>query len=122
MHEQNNLPAPRTPTSLEVVFRKNYARADWQGVLKNISLTGAFIQQDNHQMQAKDKIVVTLSVFGRERQLPAKVVWINGIGAGIKFMPNNNRDVQLIDDLIYFIENRRSDVRNVFDTIFKKAS
>jgi hypothetical protein len=37
-------------------------------------------------------------------------------------MPMNNRDVQIVDDLIYFVEARRSDSKDILDGIFKKVA
>ncbi len=115
-------PAPRTPLFLDVTFRRNYARKDTQGILKNISLTGAFLEISNHDLKTDEKINLTFVVGSRERKIAAQVVWKNSFGAGIKFMPVNNQDVQIIDDLIYYVESKRIGHRGVLDGIFKKVS
>ena len=115
-------PAPRTPLHLDVVFRRNYARQDNQGVLKNISLTGAFLEVGGHDLKLEEKLNLTFVVGARERKIAAQVVWKNAFGAGIKFMPANNQDVQIVDDLIYFVESKRIGHRGVLDGIFKKVS
>ncbi len=117
-------PAPRLPLQLEVEFRRSYSRREERGRLKNISLTGAFIEFDSpaHALGPQDKLVIKLLVSGRERSIPASVIWHNERGCGIRFRPTNNRDTQLVDDLMYFIENSRTGQRSVLDTIFKKVS
>ena len=120
---QRGAPAPRLPLKMSVEFRRNYARQSSRGILRNISLTGAFVETvDSLQLESSDKIVVTLIVSGRKRKIPATVVWKNQIGCGIRFKPFNNRDVQLVDDLMYFIENSRESSRSVFDDIIKRVS
>jgi len=118
----NNSPAPRLPLILDVEFRKNYARNSELGRLKNISLTGAFLQSSNIEIQPRDKIVLTIIVSGRARKVHASVIWRNPLGCGVRFQPSNNRDVQIVDDLIYFVENQRSSRRSVLDDIFKQVS
>ncbi|OFZ19524.1 MAG: hypothetical protein A2Z20_06400 [Bdellovibrionales bacterium RBG_16_40_8] len=116
-------PAPRIPLLLEVEFRRNYARRGEKGQLKNISISGAFLEiPDKQLLVPRDKLLITLIVSGRERRIPAHVVWSSNLGCGIKFQPTNNRDVQLVDDLMYFVENSRSSQRQVLDSIFKKVS
>lgn len=116
-----NLPAPRTPLHLEVSFKKNYAREETKGVLKNISLTGAFLEFSGGNVRANEKLNLVFQVAGRERKVAAHVIWANSNGCGVKFQPSNNRDVQIVDDLIYFVENHREDRRSVIDSIFKKV-
>ena len=120
--ETLNSPAPRTPLHIEVEYRKNYAREASQGVLKNISLTGAFLHFEGAALRAGEKLSLKFRVSGRERNVQAMVVWSNSAGSGVKFLPMNNRDVQIVDDLIYFVENKRTDTREILDDIFKKVS
>jgi hypothetical protein len=101
--ETNKVPAPRTPLYLEVGFKKNYAREEARGILKNISLSGAFLEFRGEDFRANEKLHLRFVV-------------------GIKFMPTNNRDVQIVDDLIYFVENNREGTRDVLDKIFKKVA
>ncbi len=117
-----SVPAPRTPLYLDVNFRKNYARQDAAGILKNISLTGAFLEFAGHDLKVEEKVSLTFVVGSRERKIAAQVVWKNSLGAGIKFLPHNNQDVQIIDDLIYYVESKRMGHRGVLDGIFKKVS
>lgn len=120
---QRGAPAPRLPLKMSVEFRRNYARQASKGVLRNISLTGAFVETiDTRELESADKIVVTLVVSGRKRKIPATIIWKNQNGCGIRFKPFNNRDVQLVDDLMYFIENSRESSRSVFDDIIKRVS
>lgn len=118
----SQVPAPRTPLSLHVSFRKSYAREEAKGVLRNISISGAFLEFKNHSLRTNDKLQLTFEVSGRVRKIQALVVWVNSAGCGVKFQPANNRDVQIVDDLIYFVETSRTDKKSVLDKIFKKVS
>ena len=118
-HEQ--APAPRLPLNMEVEFRRSYARQGARGRLKNISLTGAYLETGGGALTAADKLTVTFIVSGRKRNIPATVIWRNEYGCGIKFQPFNNRDVQIVDDLIYFVEASRENRRSVLDDIFKRV-
>lgn len=121
MEDTLKVPAPRTPLSLEVAFKRSYARDEAKGTLKNISISGAFLEYVGESIRANEKIHLKFIVAGRERKVPAFVIWANSAGCGVKFMPTNNRDVQIVDDLIYFVENSREDRRYVVDSIFKKV-
>lgn len=120
--ETNNVPAPRTPLNLDVSFKRNYAREESKGALKNISISGAFLQILGESFTVGEKLHLNFKVAGRERKIHAEIVWLNNFGAGIKFLPLNKRDVQIVDDLIYFVENQRSSRRDVLDNIFKKVA
>ena len=117
-----NKPAQRVPLYLKVEYKKSYAREDSDGVLRNISLTGAFLQQTNSALSAGEKIGLKVSVGSQNRLIQAQVIWSNKSGSGVKFLPSNNRDSQIIDDLIYFVESKRSSHRSVLDNIFKKVA
>ncbi|MCB0351369.1 MAG: PilZ domain-containing protein [Bdellovibrionales bacterium] len=122
-NSETTQPAARIPLQMDVEFRRSYSRSDTKGKLKNISITGAFLElKEVEEIMPKDKLLITIYVSGRERQIPAYVVWNSNMGCGVKFLPNNNRDVQIIDDLMYFVENTRSSQREVLDSIFKKVS
>lgn len=120
--ETMNSPSPRTPLHLEVVFRRSYARQDNGGTLKNISLSGAFLEVASHDLRVDEKVNLTFTVGSRERKISAQIVWKNALGAGIKFLPLNNRDVQIVDDLIYYVESKRMGHRGILDGILKKVS
>lgn len=117
-----DLPAPRTPLVLEVTFRRSYARNDLLGILKNISLSGAFLEIENHSLTVEERINLSFIVGSRERKITALIVWKNSLGAGIKFLPVNNRDIQIVDDLIYYVESKRIGQRGILDGILKKVS
>jgi hypothetical protein len=124
LNEQDALaPSPRLPLKMTVEFRRNYARQNSRGVLRNISLSGAFVETiDVGQLESYDKIILTLVVSGRRRRIPATIVWKNQMGCGIRFKPFNNRDIQLVDDLMYFVENTRESRRSVLNDILKRVS
>lgn len=114
--------APRISLHVDVEFRRNYAREVTHGTLKNISLTGAFFQHDGVRLQINEKLSLTFKVNGRERVIHGMVVWRNSTGYGMKFLPANNRDVQIVDDLIDYIESKRTDTREILNKIFEKVS
>lgn len=118
----DNTPSPRTSLHIEVAFRRSYAREAVGGTLKNISLTGAFLAHPSQPLHAGEKVHLSFSVAGRERDIHAVIVWSNSFGSGVKFLPQNNRDVQIVDDLIYFVESKRTGTRDILDRIFKKVA
>lgn len=123
MNAENHEPAARLPLEMQVEYRRSYARDCAQGTLKNISLTGAYLSTgESIDLAPNDKLTITFTVGGRRREVVAKVVWHNQIGCGIQFQPFNNRDVQIVDDLMYFVENKRQKGRTVLGEIFKRVS
>lgn len=121
MNSTDKVPSPRIPLKLDVEYKKSYGRSQEFGELKNISLTGAFLQHTNEALKANDKVAITFKVGGRIRKINALIIWSNGAGSGLKFLPSNNRDVQIVDDLMYFVETKRENRRNVLDDIFKQT-
>lgn len=115
---ETETPAPRVPLCLPIEFRKSYARDSEKGGLLNISITGAFLEHGEHDLEVNDKINLHFKVSGRERVLQACVVWKNMNGSGVLFNPENNQDVQIIDDLMYFVRTYRDSKRAVLDKIF----
>ena len=115
-------PASRYPLELDIAFKKSYARDHTTGTLKNVSLTGAFLENSSEELDHRDKITLTLNLSGRERNLTATVIWKSGRGVGIRFSPFNNQDIQIVDDLIYFLESKRETRKDVLTNIFKKVS
>ncbi|MCB9073718.1 MAG: PilZ domain-containing protein [Bdellovibrionaceae bacterium] len=113
-------PAPRVPLCLPIEFRKSYARDANKGGLLNISLTGAFLEHGPEDLLVNDKINLHFKVSGRERVLQACIVWQNSNGSGVSFNPENNQDVQIIDDLMYFVRTYRDSKRAVLDSIFSQ--
>ena len=119
--EPAKTPARRIPLQMDISYKKSYARQDSKGILSNISITGAFLKTDTTRVQIGEKVVLYFEISGRRRKIQANIVWKNEVGAGLNFMPFNNRDVQLIDDLMYFVESSRESRRSILETIFKKA-
>jgi hypothetical protein len=118
----NQVPSPRIPLKLDIEYRKSYGRQPEGGLLRNISLTGAFLEHQNESLKPNDKVAITFKVGGRIRKIGATIIWSNSVGSGIKFQPTNNRDVQIVDDLMYFVESKRDSRRSVLDDIFKQAA
>ena len=116
-------PAPRMPLQLDIEYRRSYARKEEKGKLKNISLSGAFLEIDpDNMLDSEEKVVLSFIVSGRHRKIQAAVVWYNDRGCGVKFIHSNNRDQQIVDDLMYYVETSREKQRTVLDSIFKKVS
>ena len=113
---------PRMNLNLDVNYRQSYGRKNVQGKLKNISLTGAFLSDLTKDFKLNEKLTFEFTVAGRKRELTADVVWKNDTGCGVKFKHFNNRDVQIVDDLMYFIESKKDSVKSILDGIFKAAS
>ena len=120
--KEQKVPAPRIPLQMQIEYRKSYGRQNAKGVLKNISLTGAFLETENLELAPADKLVIEFVVSERRRKMAATIVWKNPKGCGLMFQPFNNRDTQIVDDLMYFVQNRRDFRRNLLDDIFKKAA
>lgn len=118
---ENQQPSPRIPLKLDVEYRRSYGRSNNVGQLRNISLSGAFLIHQNPEVKQNDKVCITFKVGGRTRKINAQIIWSNAHGSGIKFLPTNNRDVQIVDDLMYFVESKRENRRSVLDDIFKRA-
>ena len=119
---ETSKPASRLPLCLPIEFRKTYSRQANRGGLLNISITGAFLEHAADQLEINDKINIHFKVSGRERTLQALIVWKNTNGAGVRFNPDNNQDVQIIDDLMYFVNGRRESKKDVLDNIFTKIA
>lgn len=114
--------AKRIPLSLGIQYRKNYSRRFDKGTLKNISLSGAFIEDPQAMLKEDEKINLTFELGGRIRKISAKIVWVSEGGAGINFMHSNNQDEQLIDDLMFYVEEKTDERREILDLIFKKVA
>ncbi len=121
MSSKDTAPLPRIPLKLDVEFRRSYGRNSSDGLLKNISLSGAFLEHEVESIKASDKLQIIFKVGGRIRKVNAQVIWSNSLGSGIKFLPTNGRDVQIVDDLMYFVESKRKTRRSLLDDIFKQA-
>lgn len=117
----SNVPSPRIPLQMSIEYRKSYGRANAKGILKNISLTGAFLETETIELAPEDKVVLEFIVSERRRKMAATIVWKNAKGCGVLFHPFNKRDTQIVDDLMYFVQNRREFRRNLLDDIFKQA-
>ncbi len=119
--KQNSIPAPRIPLQMQIEYRRSYGRQNIKGVLKNISLTGAFLETDTLDLAPDDKVVIEFVVSERRRKMAATIVWRSDGGCGLAFQPFNKRDTQIVDDLMYFVQNRREFRRNILEDIFSRA-
>ncbi len=119
---QNRVPAPRIPLQMSIEYRKSYGRQTVKGVLKNISLTGAFLETETLELIPEDRVVLEFVVSERRRKMAAIIVWKTNAGCGVLFEPFNKRDTQIVDDLMYFVQNRREVRRNILDDIFSRAA
>ncbi len=119
--DTNNKPAPRITVDVEIEFKKSYSRQADSAKIRNISLTGCFLNTEI-PLRPQEKINVVLNVSGRTRKLTAKVVWCTQKGAGIVFQPFNNRDVQIVDDLMYFANEKSSSTKDLLANILNKVA
>ncbi len=117
----DKVPAPRIPLQMQIEFRKSYGRQSTKGTLKNISLTGAFLETSVLELIPEDKVILEFTVSERRRKMVATIVWKTAHGCGVQFHPFNKRDVQIVDDLMYFVQNKREFRRTLLDDIFKRA-
>lgn len=113
--------APRISLSMDIEYRKSYSRNQSQGTLRNISLTGAFLEKETADFIPGDKLQLVLNVGSRVRKLVAEVIWKGQKGVGVKFHHSNNRDIQIVDDLMYFVLNKRESQKDVLGDIFDKV-
>lgn len=120
--QDTTVPHPRIPLQMGVEFRKSYGRQNAKGILKNISLSGAFLETATIELAPSDKVVLEIIVSERRRKMPATIIWKNANGCGVQFHPFNRRDVQIVDDLMYFVQNRREFRKGILDDIFKQAA
>ena len=114
-------PAQRHFVELKFEIKRSYARVPAPAEVKNLSLSGAFIRTED-PLKTAEKINVFLTVSGRTRRIAAQVIWVGERGAGIKFMPFNNRDLQIVDDIIYYATEKTQSTRDLLDTILSKVA
>ncbi len=120
--KQDKVPAPRLPLAMQIEYRKSYGRQNTKGTLKNISLSGAFLETETIELAQNDKVVIEFVVSERRRKVACTIVWKNQRGCGIQFQPFNKRDTQIVDDLMYFVQNNREFRKSLLDDIFKQAA
>ncbi len=117
-----SVPAPRIPLQMSVQYRKSYGRQAEKGILKNISLTGAFLETGFPDLVPADRLILEIVVSDRRRKMTATIVWKNAWGCGVRFQPFNRRDTQIVDDLMYFVQTSREFRRTLLEDIFKNAA
>jgi hypothetical protein len=113
--------SPRFNVELNFEFKRNYARQISKAEVRNISLTGALIKTEL-PLRPSEKLNVYLTVSGRTRKVAAKVVWVGDRGVGLQFQPFNSRDLQIVDDIIYYATEKSSSTKTLFDTILNKVA
>lgn len=116
-----SVPQPRHSIELALEFKRNYARQSAKAEVQNISLTGALIKT-TVSLKPSEKLNVYLTVSGRTRKVAARVVWVGDRGVGLEFQPFNNRDLQIVDDIIYYATEKNSSTKNLLDTILLKVA
>lgn len=119
--ESKGKPAQRHNVELSFEFKKNYARATSKAEVCNISLTGALIKTDQ-PLKPSEKLNVYLTVSGRTRKVAAKVIWVGDRGVGVVFQPFNNRDLQIVDDIIYYATEKNESTKDLFGSILNKVA
>src|SRR3569623_124578 len=80
--KQDKVPSPRIPLQMQVEYRKSYGRQNVKGTLKNISLTGAFLETETMELAPEDKVVLELVVSERRRKMAATIIWKASNGCG----------------------------------------
>ena len=95
--------------NLNVEYKKKYARHLRIGRLRDISNSEAYLltEDDKALFSLRDEISITLELGQRKRTLQASVIANDTQGVKVKFHFYNNREYQIIDDLIYFIEKSK---------------
>jgi hypothetical protein len=119
--ENKGKPAPRYNVDLSFEFKRNYARQSAKAEVRNISLTGALIKTDA-PLKPSEKVNVYLTVSGRTRKVAARVIWVGERGVGLQFQPFNNRDLQIVDDIIYYATEKNESTKTLFDSILTKVA
>ena len=114
-------PARRVPLALTVSFRKSYSRQNGMGHFKNLSSTGAFLE---HQIELcpQEKVHLEINTGGNLRQIAAEVIWSNSGGSGLRFLPQNERDKVIINDLLEMIDQNRDDHHQIMNMIFNRVA
>lgn len=116
-----NQPAPRTPARMGVEFRRVYGRQVFDGIIKNISVTGVFIEHAL-RFEKEDMVQIEMCIGNRKKKIKAKVIWSNEMGSGLQFHPKSKQEIQMIDDMIYFIEQRWHEMKGVLNNILIKMA
>jgi hypothetical protein len=120
--KSDNIPAaPRLALNVGVEYRRSYGRCAETAQLKNISLTGALLEHEQVDFGPDDRINLLFKVSGRTRKLQARIIWTENKLAGICFEPTSRRDVQIVDDFIYFIKEQKNNRKTVLDDIFSRV-
>ena len=124
----SSLSAKRLYLKAPIGYRSSYERQNQKGVLKNISLTGAFLEfsKSSHSLEKpsykRDKIIIYFSVSGRQRKVFSSIIWKNEKGFGVQFHPTNKRDLQIVDDFMYFTKLKKESKKELFKTILNQLS
>ena len=105
----------RTELHLEIMYKTIYGRTQKKAIFKNISHTGACLEMDDLDVRIKDHIKIQFTVADRLREIRAEVIWKTNTSCGVRFMPKNNQDVLIIDDLIYYVKNKTIGYKSLFD-------
>lgn len=105
----------RTDLHLEIVYKTIYGRTAQKAIFKNISHTGACLEMNDPDVRNRDKIKILFTVADRAREIKAEVIWQSNGSCGVRFMPKNNQDLLIIDDLIYYVKNKTIGYKSLFE-------
>ena len=103
-----------------IQLRRNYGRQQEGVLLENISKTGAYLRYPKHGLNINEKLYLELKVKDRYRPVPASVVWVHPLGVGVKFLPVNGQDEQIVNDFIYFVDVEKEKTKNILEDIFQQ--
>lgn len=106
---------------IPVEYRCNYDRQTSLGTLENINLKGAFLRTSLPFDSTTEKILLTISLNKRKREIKANIVDRGKSGCAVEFLYVGKKGLQLIDDLIYFIEKITDKKKSLLHSIFEKA-
>ena len=109
--------------NLNVEYKKKYARHFKMGNLRDINNSEAYLltNDDKTSLNLKDEISIFLKLGERKRTIQASVILKDTHGIKIKFHFYNNKEYQIVDDLIYFIEKSKEKRRQSLDFIFNQT-
>ncbi len=102
----------------KILFRPSYARKNYEGMLKHISPEGAFIE--TNLPKSTKKLSITLSVANYQRKIDAEIMEHGPKGLNIKFTSLGNKDIQMIDDFMFFEKHNKKSKKNLLHYLLQK--
>lgn len=104
--------APRIKVNYKIALKKLFSNNQDMVKIKNISMSGAFIEMSTEDFNTREMVGLNFVVSDRERVVQARIVWKSNEGIGVQFHPQNFQDQVIINDLIFFLQNKIGTVNN----------